>query len=273
MHNPAVGNASVWRRLGDLILTRDFRQRRCVTMVLTTAILYAACLALYAYGIVFGIIDAAAIKLSSTLIALTPIMFYAVVRSGMNLRFAEPTLALPQALVAQSLLAMSYSSLAPIYPGTLVLLAMVMCFGMFDMATRNVRLVLFYTIGVMGLAMAWSAWTDPLAYPPPVQLFYFAVMCTALPAISSLSVQLSTMRDRLKSQRGELETALAQIQLVATHDELTKLPNRRHMITLLGEHITRHGAAGRGFPWRWPISTTSSASTTATGTGSATRRW
>jgi diguanylate cyclase (GGDEF)-like protein len=118
---------------------------------------------------------------------------------------------------------------------------------MFDMGTRNVRIVLFYTIGVMGLAMSWSAWSDPVAYPPAVQLFYFAVMCTALPAISSLSVQLSAMRDRLKSQRSELEAALTQIQLVATHDELTKLANRRHMITLLGEHITRHARHGLGF--------------------------
>ena len=55
------------------------------------------------------------------------------------------------------------------------------------------------------------------------------------------------MRNRLKSQKAELETALAQLQLVATHDELTKLANRRHMVTLLGEHITRHARKGPGF--------------------------
>lgn len=247
MENGAVAAGSVWKQVGDLILTRDSLQRRRVGMVLMTGVLYLACLAMIAYGIIFGLIDAAAIRLSSILIFLTPVVFLVIVRSGLNLRFADPALAFPQALVAQTLLAFSYSSLGTVHPGTLVLLAMVMCFGMFDMGTRNLRIVLFYTLGVMGMAMAWSTWSNPVVYSKPLQLLYFSVLCTALPAISSLSVQLSKMRNRLKSQKAELETALAQLQLVATHDELTKLANRRHMVTLLGEHITRHARNGPGF--------------------------
>ena len=242
-----AGSASMGQRLAELVLTRDFQQRRRVAMVLTTAVLYLACLALFAYGVVFDVFPASRIRLSAILIAVTAVLFFALVRSGLNLRFAEPSLAFPQAIVAQTLLSITYSSLGPVHGGVLVFLAMVMLFGMFDMGMRKVRILMFYTICAMGAAMAWSAYSDPLHYPPAIELFYFAMMCTALPAISSLSVQLSKMRDRLKTQKTELENALAHIQEVATHDELTKLANRRHMIALLGEHITRHARGGPGF--------------------------
>ena len=178
---------------------------------------------------------------------LTVLLFYSVIRSGLNLRFSEPSLAFLQALAAQTLLAFLYPALGPVHGSLLVLLAMIMFFGMFDMGTRNVRFVMFYTIMVMGVAMVWAAHTDPAGFPPVLELFYFAMMCTALPAISSLSVQLSTMRDRLRTQKSALEKALAHIQVVATHDELTKLANRRHMIAFLGEHIARRGRSGTGF--------------------------
>lgn len=247
MHDaPAVG-ASVWQRLGDLILTTDFQQRHRVAMVLTTAILYLACLALFAYGVVLGIFEASRVQLPVTLIIVTAVVFFLIIRSGLNKRFREPSLAFPQALCAQTLLAITYPHVDRVHPSMLILLALVMFFGMFDMGTRKVRILMFYTICAMGAAMVWGNYHDPLAYPATLELFYFAVMCTALPAIASLSVQLSKMRNRLRVQKADLETALAHIQMVATHDELTKLANRRHMITLLGEHITRHARNGPGF--------------------------
>jgi diguanylate cyclase (GGDEF)-like protein len=247
MNQPQAGRKRGWHRLRELILTTDKHQRHRARMVLATAVLYAACLALFGYGIVNGIFAAASVRLPATLVAITPLVFYAIIRSGLNLRFAEPSLAFPQALVAQALLSFTYPALEQIRAVTLVLMVIVMCFGNFDMGTRKVRIVMVYSIVVMGSAMAWSAWTDAAAHPLHIELFYFAVMCVALPSVASLSVQLSAMRDRLKRQKQELQAALAKIQLVATHDELTKLANRRHMITLLGEHILRHGRGGPGF--------------------------
>ena len=247
MTTPQSAPRSITRTLGDLLLGTDQRQRYRISMVLTTAVLYVACLALFGYGIVTDLFEAHKVRLSATLLAITPVVFYALTRSGLNLRFADPSLAFPQALVAQSLLALTYPALGQIRAVTLVLLAMVMCFGSFDMSQRTVRIVLLYTIATMGAAMTWSWWTDPAGHPVHIELFYFAVMCVALPAVGTLTVQLSQMRERLRSQRKELEQALAQIQLVATHDELTKLANRRHMIALLGEHILRRARGGPGF--------------------------
>ncbi|WP_426210411.1 GGDEF domain-containing protein [Massilia sp. TWP1-3-3] len=239
--------ASTWQRLVRLVLTDDFRQRRRIVMVLMTAVLYMVCLALLTYGVVFGIFAGQGVIVLGILCALTATVFYALVRSGLNLRFSEPSLAFPQAMVAQTLVATAYAVSGPAHAANLIFLAMVMFFGMFDMRLRNVRILMFYTIGLIGAVMAWKSHVDPLVYPWVLELIYFATATTALPAISSLAVQLTKMRNRLRSQKQELEAALAHIRQVATHDELTKLANRRHMIALLGEHITRHARGGPGF--------------------------
>lgn len=240
--------ATGWQeRVANWLLGADFQQRRRLLMVLTTALVYGVCLLLVVYGVYFDIFPLAGVAPVAALLALTPVIFFIVIRAGLNLHFAEPSLAFPQALCAQTFLAMAYGAVGPVHPGILMFLTMVMLFGMFDMGPRKVRLVMLYTLCLMSVVMAWSSYRDPVGYPPEYEVFYFAVMCTLLPTITSLSLQLAKMRDRLRTQKGELEQALEQIQKVATHDELTGLANRRHMIALLGEHIERRARGGPGF--------------------------
>jgi diguanylate cyclase (GGDEF)-like protein len=66
-------------------------------------------------------------------------------------------------------------------------------------------------------------------------------------AISQLTGQLMAMRQRLKTQRTALQHALAQIRELASRDELTGLPNRRHMLDMLGAHAQRRGRGGQRF--------------------------
>ena len=241
-HRPPRGG-----RLASLVLTDDKGQRRRITMVLMTAIMYSVSLALLAYGVVFDIFEPGRVAVLGALCALTATVFYGIVRSGLNLRFAEPSLAFPQAVAAQTLIAFAYAVSGPAHAANLIFLAMVMFFGMFDMGMRKVRMLMFYTIFLMGGVMAWCARHDPANYPGRIELIYFAMTATVLPVISTFALQLSIMRDRLRSQKTALESALEHIQKIATHDELTGLPNRRRMLELLAEHITRQSRGGPSF--------------------------
>jgi GGDEF domain-containing protein len=51
----------------------------------------------------------------------------------------------------------------------------------------------------------------------------------------------------LGEQKQELTVALEQIQLMAAHDDLTGLLNRRHMVVLLEQETQRSLRSGRGF--------------------------
>ena len=235
------------QRLRSAVLTNDFRQRRRLTVVLMTACVYMICTAILIYGAVVGIFST---KWATALAGggvITSTSFLIVIRSGFNLRFAEPSLALPQAICAQTLIALAYTASGPAHPSTLILIATVMVFGTFEMKTAKVWMLMGYSVCVIGIAIVWSVQNDPLTYQPRLQLIYFVLTATTLPAISSLSVQLHRMRERVRKQKTELEKALDQIRVIATHDELTGLPNRRHMLTLLAEHSIRQNRGGPSF--------------------------
>lgn len=235
------------QRLQSMVLTDDFRQRRRITVVLMTACVYLICVAILVYGAGSGLFDARGAAVTASLCVAAPVLSFLIMRSGFNLRFANPSLALPQAICAQTLVAMAYAVTGPVHPGTLILLATVMVFGMFEMKTASVWKLMAYSLLAIGIAMVWSSQRDPQTYPARLQLIYFALTLATLPSISSLSIQLRRMRERLKAQKAELESALEQIRKAATHDELTGLPNRRHMLTLLAEHVTRHCRGGPSF--------------------------
>ncbi|MEO7494089.1 MAG: diguanylate cyclase [Massilia sp.] len=234
-------------RLFELIFTSDYKQQRRIRMVLTTALIYLMCIMVLTYGALIGVFEARRVTPLGALCAFTGIFFYIVVRSGLNLRFAQPSLSLPQAMIAQTLALTSYAVSGPAHASALVLLAMIMFYGMFDMGVRGVRLLMSYTIVLTGAVMLWCTRAYPADYPPALEVIYFAFVVTVMPAISSFSVQLSKMRARLRSQREELEQALARLQEVAIHDELTGLVNRRRMLELLGDYVARRARGGPGF--------------------------
>lgn len=234
-------------RPADLLLTSDPRQRRCLTVLLLASLVTAIGIALCIAGAVLDVFPVRDVAVVAVLAAATMASFFVIIRSGINQRFADPTLAYPQIIAAQSLVAAGYAVLGPVHTATLPLLVLVMTFGMFTMRAAAVRAACIYTLVAIGAVMVWRSRTDPAHYPALLECFNFVMTATVLAAIAQLSNHLVSLRARLKSQRLALEDALAQIRELATHDELTGLPNRRHMLDLLNEHVQRRTRGGQRF--------------------------
>ena len=173
LSRPAGGQGR--ERLLSLVLTEDFRQRRRITVVLMTACVYLICAAILLYGARSGLFHAAGASTLAFICLATPAFFLTLMRSGLNLRFSQPSLALPQAMCAQTLVAAAYAVSGPVHPATLVLLATVMVFGMFEMNTASVWKLMAYSIAAIGCVMALRSHQDPLAYPARLQLIYFVL--------------------------------------------------------------------------------------------------
>jgi diguanylate cyclase (GGDEF)-like protein len=235
------------RTLADLVLTNDYRQRRCLRVLMLTVAVYGVSVALMIYGAMAGIFEPLPVYGLSALIVVATISFYAIIRSGLNLRFAEPTLAFPQALVAQTIAAGAYAFSGPVHPATLMLFALIMIFSMFDMRVFHARLLTLYSVALVGAVILWRVNDRPDVYVPRLELIYFVIDATVLGAISQLSVLLSTMRRRLKTQKAELQAALLHIHDMATHDELTGLSNRRQILAELAAHALRQSRGGPAF--------------------------
>lgn len=234
-------------RLADHVLTTDSRQRRCLTVLLLAVLVTVVGIALMAVGALLAVFRPHDVAVLGVLSAATMLIFYVIIRSGWNLRCADPTLAYPQTIAAQTLVAIAYAVLGPVHSATLIMLALVLVFGMFNMRAEAVRSACVYTVVAIGAVMLWRSQTDPQHYPALLEAFNFIVVTTVMAAIDRLSGELMSMRERLKTQRSALRDALAQIRELATRDELTGLPNRRHMLDLLHAHAQRRSRGGARF--------------------------
>lgn len=246
--DPELERLPSWlTRLGDAILTTDSRQRRTLSLLLLAALVTATVVGLLAYATMIGVAQAKHIAWLAGLFGLFLVGFYTTIRSGLNRRFNDPTLALPQVISAQSLVATGYAMTGPVHGATVIMLSLVMVFGMFSLRPAALRVASLYTVAVMGAVMYWCVRHQPELYPARLELFNFALTAVVMLAISQLSGQLMDMRTRVKTQKIALEQALTHINEMAARDELTGLPNRRRMMTLLQEHATRHARGGPRF--------------------------
>lgn len=229
--NPVRGS-----KVAACILSSDRKQRLRITRSLLSSLVFVICVGLIAYAVQIGMMNPTQGIVLSALILVSNVAFYVTLRSGLNLRFADPSLTLPQILAALTWIAGAYGITNEAHGGTLMLVSLVLVFGVFNMNRRRAGISAVYATCIMGLVMVFKNWDDPVRYPAKVEWVYFVFVATIVPTIAILAAQLDAMRERLKRQREELTIALDRIQELATRDELTGLYNRRHMNQVLTEH-------------------------------------
>ncbi|HEX5358150.1 MAG TPA: GGDEF domain-containing protein [Aquabacterium sp.] len=231
-------------RLNDLLLTTDRKQRLRITRSLMAANVFIACCFLQVYAWWVGYMEMEDVKRLSGVILVNIVVWYLVLRTGLNLRFDDPAMTLPQILSALTIIVGAYSVTGPVHGSTMMLLALVLVFGIFNMKQKGAIIAGGYTVVLMGIAILIKIRTDPLNYPFKLEIAHFVLTAAIVPTISGLAAQLSSMRAKLQAQKDELANALVRIQVLATRDELTGLFNRRHMIEVLGQHRKRLERSG-----------------------------
>ncbi|MBI5925181.1 MAG: GGDEF domain-containing protein [Aquabacterium sp.] len=234
-------------RLLTLVLTGDPKQRLRLQRFLVAATNFAICTVVLLYAIRTGAVDRQAGAMLSAYMTTQSVLFYVVLRSGLNLRFPDPSLTFPQIIVAITCVVGSYAILRDSRGASLMLLVMVLVFGMFNLTARQARFASLFALSLQGAAMWGLVHWQPGYFTPRQELIHFLFACTVLPTISLLSGQLSDLRERLRQRKDDLTLALERIQTLATRDELTGLYNRRHMMDVLVQQAKVADGGGRVF--------------------------
>lgn len=230
-----------------VVLTNDPRQRVRLQRFLVAAVNFAICTMVLLYAVSKGAVDRQAGAMLSTYMVTQSLLFYALLRSGLNLRFPDPALTLPQIIVAITCVVGSYAILRESRGASLMLLVMVLVFGMFNLTASQARAAALFALVLQGCAMWGLVHWQPQYYSTRQELTHFLFACTTLPTISLLSGQLSGLRDGLRQRKDELSAALERIQTLATRDELTGLYNRRYMLEALAQQAKAADGSGRVF--------------------------
>lgn len=176
------------------------------------------------------------------------LLILTLVRSGWTRGRQDPSLMMPQNVLALSAIAFAYVAISAQDRGAvLVLLALVIVFGMYTHTPRQTLKIGAAAVGLLSLCMLVLSHLDPAAYPPMHELIRFELLVGTLPVLTYAALKLGRWRDRLRLQRADLTQALATVQHLATRDVLTGLVNRRFMQERLEDSVRRLDRYGERF--------------------------
>jgi diguanylate cyclase (GGDEF)-like protein len=166
-------------------------------------------------------------------------LLYACIRSGWSCRLQDPSMTALQIAFAIASAAFGYALAGPMRGAVFPVLTLVLMFGMFQLRPAAAYALSGFALLMFGAVMGVMAARDPGHFPPEVEIGHFLMLACMLPAVAVLTARMSRIRQRLSQQRQELARALAQLQVIATRDELTGLPNRRQMQALMDQELLR----------------------------------
>jgi diguanylate cyclase (GGDEF)-like protein len=213
----------------------DPRQSLRLRRFLLASATYAICLPLLALAFAMGMIERGPALLVGSLMVAVNLGLYLLFRTGLNLRFEDPSLTRAQVLAAIVVLMYAVYSFDQGRAMVLNLALVVLTFGVFRFTTREfVRTAMWILAGyalVINLLMHFKPDTVNVYH----EWFQWAGLAGLLPLFAMIGGRISRLRERLRASNEELRSALGAVRQMATHDHLTGLPNR----VLFNEELQR----------------------------------
>jgi hypothetical protein len=210
------------------------RQRLRASQSLVGLITYVLFAVLQQVEVRLGFIDPHESRVLMAVFLVGALVFYVVVRSGLNERIAsDPSLTLPQTVFGLLVSVASYAITGPARGAVMTLLVLILVFTMFSLRPVQSRALAAFAFALLAAVMVWKSRTEPARYPPAVEWIHIVFAGIVVTGVAVLAGRMGAMRERLRSQKIELQLALERIGELATRDELTGLVNRRHMTALM----------------------------------------
>jgi diguanylate cyclase (GGDEF)-like protein len=219
-----------------LLLGRDPRQRMRASQTLLALTLIALFALVQQFEASSGLVPHSAAKWLSLFNVGSSLMFFLLIRSGINLRLAprEPSMTFPQCVCAITSMAWAYAISGPVRGGLLAVLILIILFGgLFQLRAAQTRHLSLYAFLLLATVMGWRTQIASERYDPQVELVHFAFTVLVLIGANLVAGRFGQMRERLSRQKAELAEALEINRELATRDMLTGLLNRRAMVEML----------------------------------------
>ncbi|MGH3627221.1 MAG: GGDEF domain-containing protein, partial [Sciscionella sp.] len=175
------------------------------------------------------------------------LVIFVLLRSGINLRWSDPSLTLPQMVLA-TFWVMLLVALAPRVRGILLLLYVVIfLFGIFRLRRSEYLWLAALALAGYGIVVLHELLSHTRAEPLSLELLQYAVLIVTLIWLAFFGSYVGQLRDTVARRNRELREALRRNRELAIHDDLTGAYNRRHIFAVLEQERTRALRTGRGF--------------------------
>jgi diguanylate cyclase (GGDEF)-like protein len=187
---------------------------------------YAVCVGLLGIAHWLGLIPARPAIIAALAMLVTNAVMFALIHTGINERFADPSLTWVQVICAIAVImyVAYYSDHDRAVP--LMVSLLVLSFGAFRFSMREFLLASGIVLAGYAAVINLLFWHKPESVNVYLEGFTWLTMAAVLPCYAFVGGRLSELRQRLRRTNEELSEALQMIQKMATHDTLTSLPNR-----------------------------------------------
>ncbi|MBP6851223.1 MAG: diguanylate cyclase [Rhodoferax sp.] len=223
----------------NLLLGTDERLRLRLTRFLAATAVYAFCSLLALLGVWWGLLDVLPASVIVLVNSGATLVFYVALRTGWSQRLRDPALTLAQCGFAIASTALAYALTPPVRGAMPIMMALVLVFGAFMLTPRDCWRLGGFSVLMLGGVMLLGTWRTPEVFDVRIEVVHFLLSAVGLSVIAMLAGQLSELRALQQVQKQELRAALDRLQQLATHDELTGLPNRRQVMALLSHEERR----------------------------------
>jgi len=219
------------------------RIRRFFTATAAYALNFGLSYAAY----LWGMMEWQAIAGFLVLIPAINITLYIIFRTGLNLKFRDPSLTIIQ-MCAAILVTMYGMYFANESRGVLLLVyILILIFGIYKLNTRSFLYVSAFTLVTYGIDIALLNYFRSDTVNLNIEYLQFLVLSMVLVAFSIIGGHISSLRRNLRISRTELEKSLTIIKEMSIRDDLTGVYNRRHLMELLEHEYHRISRGGAHF--------------------------
>lgn len=137
--------------------------------------------------------------------------FYLAIRTGFNLRFADPSLTLAQIVYSAAWGLIPLHALSSVRPIVLMFYLPAFSFGMLRLTRRSYLLAVVCVLSLLGGLQIWEA-RGPRAQVFDIQyeLFLFSLFAILLTWFALFGGFVASLHNRLRRQRAELQAEIAE---------------------------------------------------------------
>lgn len=215
--------------------TEDPRQRLRMRRFFMACASYAMWFVMALVVDYLGLLYASTLQAVSAFLIVTAsqVVFYFLFRTGLNQRASEPSLTIPQMLVALAY-ALVLTTWTREARGLVIAVYMVtLMFGVFGLTRRQYTAIAIISFLAYAALVFGELWLQPDKLPANLQWVSLLILAGLLGWTVFFGGYVSNLRYRLQRQNDDMRIAMERIQVLAQQDDLTGLYNRRYIVEAL----------------------------------------
>jgi len=225
--------------LGPLVPREDPRQGLRVRRFLLAALVYALAIAMLGLYVRQGLLYSHEWQFLALIIVFFNAVIYALLRSGRNERFADPSLTGIQMVLVCIVMGLTMYLIDSGRGGMLLVYLVLLMFGVLRLNPRQFTAVGGFALVCYASAMA-AVWQQrPEAFNAQVELLHLAALSTLVPCGGFFASHVSGLRKQLRERQIELQRAQESVYDLTVLDSLTRLSNRSAIVNFLEQERAR----------------------------------